>query len=341
MKHFATLPPQQRADFFNRLEALAGTNPVIAEKDFWVVWLLGIIFKLPELGGHAVFKGGTSLSMVFGAIARFSEDIDLGIRPETLGWPEDQLESASKNAWTERIRPQLEADCARYVEQHWLPRLETEAIRALGPAAPDKTWLRYQLDEASHSPLILFDYPGALPRGMEYIARSVKIEFGSLADQRPAGGHPIRAMVSKIMPEGFPDFGAEVVALEIERTFWEKATILHAEFHRPAAKPQPARYARHYADFAALWRHAGGQRAATQLDLLERVRKHKSRFFASSWANYATAVPGTLRFAPPESRLDELRADYAAMRPMFLNPPPSFPEMLAILREAEHTLNQA
>jgi len=112
---------------------------MIAEKDFWVVWLLGLIFETPELGGHALFKGGTSLSKVFGAISRFSEDIDLGISPEILGWPEQKLESASRNAWTEKIRPQLEADCARHVETRWLPLLESKATAILGSPPPATT----------------------------------------------------------------------------------------------------------------------------------------------------------------------------------------------------------
>ena len=326
---------------FEEFQLREGVSAVIVEKDFWVVWLLAQIFKTPALGGHAVFKGGTSLSMVFGAISRFSEDIDLGISPEALGWSDIQLETASKNAWNERIRPKLEADCARHVEQHWLPILAQVAVRELGSPSGTTVWLRYQLDETSRSPVIFFDYPGALPSGIDYIARSVKIEFGSLADQRPTGAHPVRAMVSRIVPVAFSDFRAEVVALEIERTFWEKATILHAEFHRPAEKPQPARYARHYADFAALWRHPSGPACARQLDLLARVRLHKSRFFSSGWANYATAAPGTFRLLPPDSRLPELRADYEAMRPMFINEPLSFNEMLAVLREAEHTINRA
>jgi len=341
MKTFATLEAAERRTVFEEFQQREGVAAVIVEKDFWVVWLLALIFQQPELGGQAVFKGGTSLAKVFGAIARFSEDIDLGISPEALGWTEARLEGASKNAWTERIRPQLETACAGHVEHHWLPQLESAAIRHLGPAAPTRSWLRYELDVASRSPVIFFDYPGALPRGVDYIARSVKIEFGSLADQRPTGVHPLQAMVARIVPGAFADFRAEVVALELERTFWEKATILHAEHHRPAGKPQPARYARHYSDFAALWHHPSGRAAATRLDLLDRVRQHKARFFASGWANYATATPGSFRLLPPESRKSELAADYAAMRPMFMQEPLAFDEMLAVLREAEQTLNQA
>jgi len=70
----------------------------------------------------------------------------------------------------------------------------------------------------------------------------------------------------------------------------------------------------------------------------KRVRAHKGRFFASSWAHYDTAAPGTLRLVPPEARIPELRRDYAAMQPMFLSPP-GFDTVLAALHEAADTTN--
>lgn len=47
-----------------------------------------------------------------------------------------------------------------------------------------------------------------------------------------------------------PDWQCNLVALGIDRTFWEKATILHAEHHRPAGKATPDRLSRR--DFAAM-----------------------------------------------------------------------------------------
>ncbi|MFA5916562.1 MAG: nucleotidyl transferase AbiEii/AbiGii toxin family protein [Burkholderiales bacterium] len=340
MSAFATLPPDERALFFQQYQQLHGVDPVIVEKDFWVCWLLGRIFSRPELGDEAVFKGGTSLSKVFGAIARFSEDVDLGISPAALGWSETELESGSKRTWRERLRPKLEADCASHVADHWRPVLEAEICKFLGAAPQGGFWMNYQLDEASRSPVLFFAYPGALPRGIAYISPEVKIEFGSLTDQRPTGRRRITALVAELAPAAFPDFGADVVALEVERTFWEKATILHAEYHRPADSHLRARFARHYADFAALWHHPSASEAPRRLDLLERVRNHKARFFASGWANYSSAVPGSLRLVPPDERLAELRRDYEAMRPMFLDEPLSFDEMLAVLREAEQSINR-
>ena len=76
----------------------------------------------------------------------------------------------------------------------------------------------------------------------------IAIFYGSLTDQRPAGRHSIKALLAEAFPGVYSDAESDVVALELERTFWEKATILHAEFHRPEAKPAPLRIARHYAE---------------------------------------------------------------------------------------------
>jgi len=52
--------------------ARRGLLAVMVEKDFWISWMLALLFAHPEFGGQLVFKGGTSLSKVFGVIGRFS-----------------------------------------------------------------------------------------------------------------------------------------------------------------------------------------------------------------------------------------------------------------------------
>lgn len=340
MSLFATLPAKERELFFRQYQQQRGIDPVIAEKDFWVCWLLGRIFAQPQLADACVFKGGTSLSKVFGAIERFSEDIDLAIIPASLGWKESDLDQAPSRTKRDALVTELEATCATAVQATWLPLLEKSVREVLGEPTGRNDWLTYRFEEAARSPVIYFAYPGALPRGVAYIAREVKIEFGSLTDQRPVGRHTIESFVAELAPRAFTDFGAEVVALELERTFWEKATILHAEFHRPADRQMKDRHARHYADFAALWRHEPAEAARNRWDLLERVRLHKSRFFSSSWANYATAIRGSLHLVPPSGRIPALRADYDAMQQMFLGERMNFESVITVLKEAEATLNR-
>jgi hypothetical protein len=57
-----------------------------------------------------------------------------------------------------------------------------------------------------------------------------------------------------------------------------------------------------------------GERALADLELLKSVSRHKSVFFAATWAKYDEAIPGTLRLVPPDYRLPELEKDYAQMR---------------------------
>jgi hypothetical protein len=77
MDKVAALPAAQRSELFAETAARRGTTPAIAEKNFWVTWTLGKLFSHPDLPRILMFKGGTSLSNVFGLIERFSEDIDL------------------------------------------------------------------------------------------------------------------------------------------------------------------------------------------------------------------------------------------------------------------------
>lgn len=83
-KFLSLSQPDQTLAYQNAALTLK-TEAVILEKDFWVSWLLGVLFTLPEVAPHLVFKGGTSLSKVFGVIDRFSEDIDLCLVPEFVG----------------------------------------------------------------------------------------------------------------------------------------------------------------------------------------------------------------------------------------------------------------
>jgi hypothetical protein len=301
--------------------------------------MLQQIFQSSPAGAHLVFKGGTSLSKVFGAIKRFSEDIDLSIAPEILGWKESELDDAPTPTQRRKRLEKLEAACITKVQEDFQQALEKSIRAALGKKPDDGKWLSYQLDVISKSPVLLFNYPSALPSAGGYIQPFVKVEFGSLTDQRPTGVHVVKPMLAEVIEASFNDFQVKVVTLEVERTFWEKATILHAEHHRPADQPIRERFARHYADVAALWEHPSRAAALARLDLLERVVKHKSRFFASSWANYETAKPGSLKLLPPTHREADLEQDYDRMQTMFLAKPPSFSAVLRVLGEAERKIN--
>lgn len=329
---FLDLAPGERRLYIEQAALRQNVSPVVLEKDFWVCWLLGVLFG-SEFSGSLVFKGGTSLSKVFGVIERFSEDIDLSLAPEFLKLPSAGTSRTQANKWMTKA----EAACGEAVKSQVAPALEAVAESVLGNRGAG--WFEYVTDPHTKSPVLLFHYPSMQPAGFEYLKRAVKLEFGSLTDQQPVGRHLVRPWVADTLPAAFTDWRCEVVSLEVERTFWEKATILHTEYHRPAGRPTPDRFSRHYADTAALARHPSAAGAIDRHDLRDRVVAWKGKFFGSSWANYDLAKPGTFRLVPPPARTAALRRDYEAMRDMYLTEPATFDDVLAGLSETEKRIN--
>lgn len=233
-----------------------------------------------------------------------------------------------------------ESACAEAVREQFQPALEAEAKGVLGK--PERgAWFEFAADATSGSPNLLFHYPTDQPTGFDYLRRAVKLEFGSLTDQQPVGRHAITPWLVDALPDAIPDWQCDVFALGLDRTFWEKATILHAEHHRPAGKATPDRFSRHYADVAALARHPVTERAIADLDTCARVVGWKRLFFGSAWASYETARPGSFRLLPSDERLPALRRDFTAMRDMYLAAPPSFDAVLATLADLERRLNES
>ncbi len=329
---FLKLSPSEQRLYIEQAAIQKSVSPVIMEKDFWVCWLLNILFK-SEFADDLVFKGGTSLSKVFGAINRFSEDIDLSLSPSFLKLPECKMTSRTQGTkWMKNA----EATCEVAVRTQIMPALEASVLDIL---ENEQKRFEFLKDPNTNSPVLLFHYPSSQPTGFDYIKRSVKLEFGSLTDQQPTGRHAIIPWITEIFPKAFPDWHCEVTALEIERSFWEKATILHAEYYRASDKPIPDRYSRHYADTAMLVKHTEAIKALDHHDLRNQVVLWKSQFFPSSSAHYDLAKPGTFRLVPKAERLPALQRDYLLMRDMYLTEPVSFDEILNTLSDLEHRIN--
>ena len=109
---FLELPADERRLYIEQAAIRRNVSPVILEKDFWVCWLLGILFE-SEFAGSLVFKGGTSLSKVFGVIERFSEDIDLSLSPAFLKLPEAGTSRNQANKWMTKAEAACGSRCAK------------------------------------------------------------------------------------------------------------------------------------------------------------------------------------------------------------------------------------
>lgn len=339
MDDFIRQPSDERRVFFEQTAARMRLSPQIIEKDFWVCWTLKELFGLPEVGSTLIFKGGTSLSKVYRMIERFSEDIDVSLDRASLGFGGDADPEAGGSAKEQARRlDKLRQACQEKIVGQLRPSFEKVIATKFGQAAGGSV----ALDEADPDrQTLLYAYPSGWPeKTAGYVRAAVKIEMGGRSDHWPSEQAEISSYVAQQFPAAFKAPSFKVKVLAAERTFWEKATLLHAEHHRPADKTMPLRLSRHYYDVAQLITSGLAERAARDLELLGRVVEHKKVFFRSGWAHYETAHKGSLRLSPTSDRLKPLEADYDKMQEMFFGDRPAFTKVLRVIGEWESGFNQ-
>lgn len=126
---FLGLPESERRLYIEEAAARRSVSAVIIEKDFWVSWMLAVLFR-SEFAGNLVFKGGTSLSKVFGAIDRFSEDIDLSLASAFVGI--DAPGEDSSRTKLDRWMHDAQEACAVTLRRKVKPLLDREITWARG-----------------------------------------------------------------------------------------------------------------------------------------------------------------------------------------------------------------
>ncbi len=326
MDNVVMLPLEERVVLIQETAERMNMPPSAVEKDFWVVWVLGCLFSSNLLANKILFKGGTSLSKVFGLIERFSEDIDL-----ILDWnevaPEDPNLERSKTK-QDKFNKAVPILSRKYIEQTFLPEvqrlLKGVCTTEIESGAPD---------------VINIKYPSAFESG--YLRPEIRLKIGPLAMWVPNAEYEICSYVAETFPDVFDQPSCRVNAIKAERTFWEKATILHAEAFRPENKAHPARYSRHYYDLAMMADDMPTKNAALgDLELLHSVSDFKTKFYPASWANYDLAKPGTFKLLPPNHNFKSIAEDYKQMQVMFYGEVPAFDYLMEILQSLEVEINE-
>ena len=324
MHKIALLPEKKRTELFRETAAQKGMTPAIAEKDFWVTFVLERIFSDDNLSSILIFKGGTSLSKVYGVIERFSEDIDL-ILDWNLLTAKDPKEERSRRQ-QEMLNKEINEKAKTYIAMTLVTALQQQ-IGGICNVVVDE----------NDGYVINVRYPSAFDES--YLRPEIRLEIGPLAEWMPNEKHMITSYSAELFPQLFEQTSCEVPTILAERTFWEKATILHHEANRPEGSIQPQRYSRHYYDLAKMAQSPIKNSALSSLDLLENVVAFKKRFYPRGWADYDAAKPGTLKLLPSRRIEKTLRQDYRDMRAMIFGDYPDFDTILEILQNLEDEIN--
>ena len=338
MNTFLQLPAERRRLAFQQVDEAMGLQAFSVEKDFWVCWTLRELFTMPRIGEHLTFKGGTSLSKAWKLIRRFSEDIDLVVDKDALGFGGDAAPDKTPSKKQRKARlEKLMTTCRHWVQSTLQPALAARIAEVLEPDG----WKLEVDPDMSDGQCLLFHYPSVFPANAAgYVPPQVKIELGARSDDWPHDAKSIQPYVIEQFPALDADAFASIRVLAAERTFWEKACLLHEETFRPVDKPRKLRMARHYYDLWCLLCSGVGESAMADKALFARVAEHREIFFSYSWVDYSTHKPGTFRLVPPVDHLPNWHADYDAMRgPMFFGETPSFDEILRVVSDFEKTFN--
>ena len=329
---YFNLSVSEQASLLQSLAPIMGRRAEILEKDIWLCQVLQILFHLPCRKPMA-FKGGTSLSKVYKAIDRFSEDIDVTVDYRSLVGDAPELELITSNSQRSKLSDALKSSLTTHVVDELVPALRN----ALSAALPNQPTSIEISDDAEK--LWVF-YPSAVENTDAYLRPSILIEFGGRNSTLPQSTLAITPDIAEHIPQlAFPV--AQITVLSAARTFWEKATLIHVECHRPSLHPSAERLSRHWYDLARLADHEVGKQALEDTELLHDVLRIKETFYRSKFSHYDRCTTGGLRLIPDAQLLEVLRQDYQAMlaAQMFYGDTVKFEEIVERLRILEAAIN--
>ena len=325
--YFSLNPAQQRLVIEQTAAKL--NLPVQAiEKDLWVTAILQVLFTLPRAHG-LVFKGGTSISKVWNAINRFSEDIDLAI---------DRSLFDLDGELTKKQVKKLRKVSSMFVREELFGQL-CEAIASTPlyglceiEAQPDGVG-----DSTYPEPRIIYvKYASLFSDKIDYILPVVKIEAGARSLLEPTLNVAIKSLVDAALPSITTSLvDVEVRTAVAEKTFLEKCFLLHELFSRGVAVSANRR-SRHLYDLHMMMRKGIDKRAVSDDELWNTIHHHRSTLTSISGVDYTPDIRSRIVLTPPAECVEDWKSDYQAMQgSMIYNNPPSFEELLQSMAELE------
>lgn len=328
---YIDLSKEDRIDVLDRVSTeLNIKQREVIEKDWWVTAVLRALFNLPY-AQHLSFKGGTSLSKCWHLIDRFSEDIDIAIDREYLGFSE----ILSRTQISDKLR---RATClfVREIMQHDLAeQLYNDGI------AKDKFQINVDITPISTTDpeTININYDSVLTFsvGVEnglYVLPKIKVEVSGRSMSEPVCEVPLESMIDQVYPKApFSEPKFNVRTVLPERTFLEKIFLLHEEFAKPKDLIRVDRMSRHMYDIGQMLKTSIADSAIHNEQLYCKIIEHRRTFIRLHDFDYDSLYPNTINIIPPASIIKQWETDYENMRlHMIYGESVSFEELIDNLR---------
>ena len=304
---FSALPNEAKIEFINQVAAKSNRKlpEQIIEKDWWVTQVLKAVFSLPY-AEYLSFKGGTSLSKCWHMIERFSEDIDIAINRDFLGYggalSRTQISDKLRRAACSFVREKMQFDVR-------------DALIAQGiDADAFKVNVNITSVSTTDPETIEIEYQSVLPES-PYIRHCVLIEVSGRSMQQPIKVEALQSFIDQYLPESVvaePSFSVPSVVVP-ERTCLEKILLLHEEFAKSADEIRTLRMSRHLYDLYCLKEKGAAERALHDEQLYRTIIDHRRQFINLKGFDYDTLFPATLSILPPMHIMDAWREDYEYM----------------------------
>ncbi|MDE6694479.1 MAG: nucleotidyl transferase AbiEii/AbiGii toxin family protein [Bacteroidales bacterium] len=329
---FIDIEKSEQRQILDNLQTKIGLKSAIIEKDWWVTAVLRALFQL-SYSQHFSFKGGTSLSKCWQVIQRMSEDADIGITREYLGF-EGKL---SKTQISDRLR---RAACS-FVRDTLQYDLREQMIKDGINPKKFKVYVNITSVSTTDPEVIYVEYePTASP--VSYIPPVVKIEVSGRSMSEPTEDVLIESFIDGAVPDAIfaePKFPVRVVMAK--RTFLEKIFLLHEEFAKKEAQIRVDRMSRHLYDVHRMLLTPIAEEALRDHDLYDTVIEHRKTFIGLKGFDYSTLAKSTLTFIPPESVYHAWKKDYEAMQEeMIYGESLPFDNMITELRKFNKQINE-
>lgn len=323
---------EDRRDILRRVQSETGMDLQIIEKDWWVTTVLRALFSLPY-AQHASFKGGTSLSKCWNLIRRMSEDVDITIDREFLGFggqlSKTQISDRLRRTACSFVREKLQFDLAAQLKKDGINPADFNVSVNITPI----TTTDPETIEVEYKPAV-----DANP----YIHTKVIIEVSGRSMSEPVAVVPLRSYIDEVYPDApFSEPAFEVRAVVPQRTFLEKLFLLHEEFSKEQENIRVNRMSRHLYDICQIADTPIAEEALSDKDLYLSVIDHRRTFIGLKGFNYDMLLPQSLRIIPPETVRESWKLDYRAMQEtMIYEESPSFERLIAKLVALNRRINE-